>query len=294
MSNDAVPQFSLFLPQMRMSLDTMVERARAAEAAGFHGIALMDHLAPPMAETQPMYEAMTTAMWLAAHTDTLVIGHLVLCDAFRHPAVLAREAVTLDHASGGRFELGVGWGSVPTEFGVFGIGDQAPRVRVSRLAESLDIVTRLWSGEEVDHDGEHFTLVGARQQPVPLGRIPVLIGGSGPKTLALVDRYADWCNLPIHQLDRLDDLAGQIGSARISIQQRVVYVPPGGDREEIEALARRRFAGAGMVVGEGPELVEHFGAMRELGVERFYLWFSDFAPPSTLESFGAEVVASFR
>lgn len=293
MSDAAAPQFSLFLPQMRMTLDVLVERARAAEAAGFHGIALMDHLAPPMAETQPMYEAMATAMWLAAHTSTLTIGHLVLCDAFRHPAVLARESVTLDHASGGRFELGIGWGSVPTEFGVYGIGDQAPRVRVSRLAESLDIVTRLWTGEVVDHDGEHFTLVGAQQQPTPLGRIPILIGGSGPKTLRLVARHADWCNLPIHQLDRLDDLAGQIGDARISVQQRVVYIPPGGDREEIEGVARRRFAGAGMVVGEGPELVEHFQRMQEVGVERFYLWFSDFAPPSTLESFGRDVVAQF-
>ena len=68
-----------------------------------------------------MWEAMTAATWLAAHTSNLGIGHLVLCDAFRHPAVLARQAATLDHASGGRFELGIGSGSTPDELQVFGI-----------------------------------------------------------------------------------------------------------------------------------------------------------------------------
>src|SRR6185437_14409560 len=86
----------------------------------------MDHLVPPGAEAQPMYEAMVTNTWLAAHTDRLVVGSLVLCDSFRHPAVLAREAVTLDHASGGRFELGIGWGSVAGEIDAFGIGSAAP------------------------------------------------------------------------------------------------------------------------------------------------------------------------
>src|SRR5262245_26226912 len=97
---------------MRLSMAELVERARAAEAAGFDGVAGMDHLAPPLAEDKPMYEAMTTATWLAAHTERLTVSSLVLCDGFRHPSVLAREAVTLDHASGGRFELGIGWGSV--------------------------------------------------------------------------------------------------------------------------------------------------------------------------------------
>jgi len=87
------------------------------------GVAGMDHLAPPMAEDQPMYEAMVTNMWLAAHTETVTLSSLVLCDAFRHPAMLAREAVAIDHASGGRYELGLGWGSVPAEFEVYALTD---------------------------------------------------------------------------------------------------------------------------------------------------------------------------
>ena len=106
----SAPEFFLFLPQMRFGIDDIVERAVAAESSGFRGISFMDHLAPPLAESSPMYEAVTLATWVAARTSDLIVSHLVLCDAFRHPAVLARQAVTLDHASGGRFELGLGSG----------------------------------------------------------------------------------------------------------------------------------------------------------------------------------------
>lgn len=95
------PEFFLYLPQMRMDVEAIGERASAAEGSGFTGIAFMDHMVPPLAETSPMLEAMTLATWVAARTTDLVVSHLVLCDAFRHPAVLARQAVTLDHASGG-------------------------------------------------------------------------------------------------------------------------------------------------------------------------------------------------
>ena len=143
------PEFHLYLPQMRLTMDAMVEKARAAEAAGFVGMAGMDHLAPPLAEQHDMYEALTTNAWLLARTERLVQGQLVLCDAFRHPATLAREAVTLDHASGGRFELGIGWGSVIEEFTTFGVSPTAARERVQRLTETLEILRGLWTGRAV-------------------------------------------------------------------------------------------------------------------------------------------------
>ncbi len=161
-------QFWLYLPQMRLTMDQMVTRARAAEAAGFDGIANMDHMAPPLAESQPMFEAMITSAWLAGRTEHLRVGSLVLCDSFRHPAVLAREAVSIDHASGGRFELGIGWGSVVDEMHTFGIGSPAAKARLGRLQESLEIITALWAGETLDYEGEHFTLRGAQQQPGPV------------------------------------------------------------------------------------------------------------------------------
>lgn len=286
-------EFHLFLPQMRLSVDDLVARARAAEAAGLDGIALMDHLAPPMADAQPMYEAMTTATWLAARTERLTVGHLVLCDAFREPAVLARQVVTLDHASGGRFELGIGSGSVPEELGRFGLDEGTARSRIERLGRTLELLEALWSGEPLEGEVAGAS-PGALQLPVPTRRIPVVIGGSGPRTMQLVARYATWWNLPVHQVDRLEDLRASAGTARVSVQVGVTYVPPGADRDEVLALADRRFGWmqrSTRLVGDGDELVEQLGALGDRGVERVYGWFSDFAAPEVLAAFGEEVLA---
>ena len=285
-------EFWLFLPQMRLTMDQLVERARAAEAAGFDGIANMDHMAPPLADSQPMFEAMITSAWLASRTERLRVGSLVLCDSFRHPAVLAREAVSIDHASGGRFELGIGWGSVVDEMRTFGIGSPEAKARLGRLRESLEIITALWTGEPLDYEGEHFSLHGAQQVPGPVGHIPIVIGGAGKGTMRLVAEHADWWNVHTHIVDKLDEMRPLAGAARCSLQAQVAYVPPAGARDEIEATARRRF-GSTPVVGTAPELVDYFGALQERGVERVYAWFCDFAPPETLAAFGDTVIRQF-
>jgi alkanesulfonate monooxygenase SsuD/methylene tetrahydromethanopterin reductase-like flavin-dependent oxidoreductase (luciferase family) len=282
-------EFWLYLPQMRLSMEQLVGRARAAEEAGFRGIAGMDHLAPPGAEEAPMFEAMVTNAWVAANTNALCVGSLVLCDGFRHPVVLAREAVTIDHASGGRFELGIGWGSVASEFDTFGFGTPPPRERVARLKESLQIMTALWRGETVDHAGAHFTLRGAQLRPRPLATIPITIGGAGPKTMELVAEFADWWNIHVSILDRFDDMRPQAGAARCSLQSQVAFVGAGAARQEVDDLARRRFWGV-HVLGTAPELVDHFGALADKGVERVYAWFTDFAPPETVAAFGEGVI----
>ena len=286
-------EFWVFLPQMRLTMDQMVDRARAAEAAGFAGVAGMDHLTPPLAENQPMWEAMVTNTWLASKTEHLRVGSLVLCDSFRHPAVLAREAVSLDHASGGRFELGIGWGSVAGELGTFGVGSQEPKVRLSRLRESLEIITALWTGETLDYEGEHFSLHGAQQVPGPLGHIPIVIGGAGKGTMRVVAEHADWWNVHTGIVDKLDEMRPLAGNARCSLQVQVAFVPPSAPRDEIEATARRRF-GRTPIVGTAPELVEYFGSLRERGVERVYVWFCDFAALDTLSAFGDAVIGQLE
>ena len=290
---ETAAEFHLFLPQMRMSVDTLVERARAAEAAGFDGMWGMDHLAPPLAVDQPMYEAMTLNTFLAARTEQLTLGSLVLCDALRHPATLAREAVTIDHVSGGRFELGIGSGSVPEELVTFGVEPQGTGDRVTRLGETLDVIRALWSGESLDRDGRFFRMTAAQQLPVPLDRIPILIGGTGARMMKLVERHADWWNVPLHQLDKLDEMRPHAGKARVSVQERIVFIPSEDEREQITETAARRFGSMGTVVGSASELVDHYGTHTEIGVERFYVWFSDFGAPATLEAFGAEVISAF-
>ena len=286
-----MPAFHLYLPQLRLPVDDIVKRALAAERAGFEGIAFMDHMAPPLADEQDMWEAIALAGWVLARTTTLRVGHLVLCDSFRHPTVLAKQAVTLDHASGGRFELGIGWGSVADEFATFGIGSAEPPARVARLHETLEILRRLWTGDAVDFAGAHFTLRGARQRPLPLGHIPVTIGGAGTRTLALVREYADWWNVPVNQLDLIEQRRDLAGDARISIQQLVALVPSESARAEVTATATRRYGGYGsLVIGTVDELRDHFAATAAQGAERVYVWFADFAPVDTIQAF-ADVIA---
>jgi alkanesulfonate monooxygenase SsuD/methylene tetrahydromethanopterin reductase-like flavin-dependent oxidoreductase (luciferase family) len=287
-------EFNLFLPQMRQSFDQLVTRARAAEAAGFVGITGMDHLVPPLAAEQAMFEAIVTSTWLAAHTERLKVGSLVLCDAFRSPVVLARQAVSIDHASGGRYELGIGWGSVTDELVTFGIGPTEPRERVDRLRETLEVMRALWAGEVVDYEGRYHRLRSARQEPRPVGRIPIVIGGTGPKTLALVREFADWCNVPTSFPGDFDELRAQIGDARVSIQQVVGLVGRGGDRDVVTEQAERRFGHARPLIGTAAELVDQYGRLAEQGIERVYTWFYDFAAPETLAEFGEDVIAPLR
>ena len=277
-------EWFLFLPQVRFRLDEIVDRARTAERSGFDGIAFIDHLEAPGATGQGIWEAMTVATWTAAHTERLRIGHLVLCDAFRHPAVLAKQAVTLAAATQGRFELGLGWGSWPQEFTRFGIddGDDAP-ARVRRLQRTLELLPRYWGADDT---GE------LTQQPVPEHRIPLVLGGTGKRTMELVRNHADWWNVPSHQLDRLPELLPTVGSVRASVQQMVGFIGAGADRDTIIETSHRRFGhlGDGLRCGDAAELRDHFTGLTEQGVERFYVWFADFAQPQTLAEFADTVI----
>ncbi|MBX9641069.1 MAG: LLM class flavin-dependent oxidoreductase [Mycobacteriaceae bacterium] len=273
-------EWYLFLPQVRLPVTDIVDRAQRAEAAGFDGIAFIDHLEAPGQPDENIWEAMGVAGWVAAKTSRLRVGHLVLCDAFRHPAVLAKQAVTLSAVSDGRFDLGLGSGSWPAEFAKFDVGQQDPVTRVEQLGRHLELITRYWAGG---------------QYPQPAHPIPLILGGSGPRMMKLVAEYADWWNLQANHLDRLPRLAGSTGSARISVQQMVGFVRNGADPGDVRQVSIRRFGhlGSGLVCGDADELIAHFTGLAGQGVERFYVWFADFAAPQSLDEFGETVIKSF-
>jgi alkanesulfonate monooxygenase SsuD/methylene tetrahydromethanopterin reductase-like flavin-dependent oxidoreductase (luciferase family) len=281
-------EWYLFLPQVRLSAADIADRARHAEASGFDGIAFIDHLEAPGLPDESIWEAMGIATWVAAKTERLRIGHLVLCDAFRHPAVLAKQAVTLSEASEGRFELGLGAGSWPSEFTRFNVGQQDPRARVEQLGRHLRLLKQYW-GDGDERSGP------APQTPPRSHPIPLVLGGSGPMMMELVREHADWWNLPAHQLDRLPKLAAAAGTARMSIQQMVGFVRSGGDPDTVREVSTRRFGnlGSGLVCGDADELIGHFTGLAAQRVERFYVWFADFAAPESLHEFGESVIKAF-
>jgi alkanesulfonate monooxygenase SsuD/methylene tetrahydromethanopterin reductase-like flavin-dependent oxidoreductase (luciferase family) len=280
-------EWYLFLPQVRLSVGDITERARHAEASGFDGMAFIDHLEAPGLPGESIWEAMAVATWVAAKTERLRIGHLVLCDAFRHPAVLAKQAVTLSDASDGRFDLGLGSGSWPAEFTRFDVGQQDPVARVRQLGRHLALIRQYW-GDGGDEDG-------AVQLPKRNHSIPLVLGGSGPRMMELVRNHADWWNLQANHLDRLPRLAPAAGSARISVQQMIGFVRSGADPDKVREVSTRRFGnlGAGLVCGDAEALTRHFAGLAAQRVERFYVWFADFANPESLREFGETVIKAF-
>ena len=287
--------FGVFLPQLRMSFATIEAKARAAEELGYHSVWLMDHLAAPAAPRHDTLEGWTLAAALAARTSSVRLGHLVTANPFRHPALLAKMAATVDVVSDGRLELGLGWGSVEEELVTYGFDAAPPRVRAEQLGEAIEVIELMFTGEPFDYSGRHFHLKAAVGRPRPLaGRVPVHIGGAGRQlTMPLVARHADWWNCPAYAVDRLDELRPLAGEARVSVQHPVGLASSTAARVEVEQLTTRRFgAWGGIVSGTPDEVIAALARERAVGVELFILQFHDFATPETLSLFAREVMAA--
>lgn len=194
-----VPMFSPAGPAM-IAL-TFAEIARTADAAGIDSLWVMDHFfqIPPMGEAeQPMLEAYSTLSYAAALTQRIKLGAMVTGNTYRYPGILVKTATTLDVLSEGRAYLGIGAGWFEREHDGLGIPFPSTSERFERLEETLQIAHQMWSGEVGPFQGKHYQLAETLCDPLPISQPhpPILIGGGGEKkTLRLVAKYADACNL---------------------------------------------------------------------------------------------------
>lgn len=188
-------RFGLDIAQQRMSWDELVRRVRFAEDLGFDGMWGFDHFQPMYGDGPgETFEGMTTLAALAGLTSRIRLGLLVTGATYRHPSVLAAQAMTIDHASHGRLELALGAAWFEKEHAELGIDFPTWPERFDRLEDTLEIVTRLFTGDVVSYSGKRVSLQDAslRPQPVQRPHPPIWVGGTGPKrTLPLVARYAD-------------------------------------------------------------------------------------------------------
>jgi F420-dependent oxidoreductase-like protein len=188
-------RFGIDIAQQRMEFDEILERARFVEELGFDGAWGFDHFVPMYGDGPGnCFEGMTTLAALATATSRIRLGLLVTGVTYRHPSVLAAEAVTVDHASHGRLELAIGSAWFDAEHRQLGIDFPSTGGRFDRLEDTLEIFNRLFTGEVVSYEGRQVSLDGARLRPLPVQRPhpPIWIGGSGPRrTLPLVARFAD-------------------------------------------------------------------------------------------------------
>ncbi len=306
-------EFGIYLPQVAVSFEHVLDRALECERLGFDALWLYDHFYSPGQPDKPSLEAWTLATALLARTSRLRVGQLVLCNNFRHPALLAKMAATLDVISGGRLELGLGSGSVEEEHHQAGIAWGSARERGERLGEALEIITRMFTGAVTTWQGQHYRVRDLPSLPPPVQQPgpPVHIGGAGPKfTLPLVARYADVWNVPTYALDRIAELSSALdiecerigrdpASIRRSVEAVLAVAPP--DRlDDALALARRRYGWpgfgleAGGFAGTPARVGDRIAALAEAGFSSFVFFTHDRASTETLELFAGEVMPRFQ
>jgi F420-dependent oxidoreductase-like protein len=208
--------------------------ARTAESAGVARLTVMDHvwqihmIGPP---ENAMLEAYTTLGFLAAHTERVRLHTLVTGVVYREPGLLAKIVTTLDVLSGGRAWLGLG--AAWNEDEAHGLGLPFPPIaeRFERLEETLQICLQMWAGEDKPYDGAHYELARTLSSPQPLRRPhpPIMIGGSGErKTLRLVAKYADACNIfptpeATHKLEVLREHCEREGRDYDAIEKTTIF-----------------------------------------------------------------------
>jgi len=190
--------------------------ARRLEGAGVGSVLIRDHFsAAAFGQQLAPFSALAAA---AAVTARLRVGTMVLSNDFRHPAIVAHEAASLHHLSGGRFELGIGAGWYQPEYSAAGIPFDGPRQRIDRLEESLTIISGLLAGGPVHHSGAWYQIDGLELDVMPArqGRPRLLIGAGGPRMLRIAARHADVVGLlpaPIKGSEDRDDPRDRLPAA---------------------------------------------------------------------------------
>ena len=238
---------------------TLSETARIADEAGFSGFSVMDHyfqMDHAGSAAEPMLEAYTTLGYVAARTERMTLGVLVTGVMYRHPGLLAKIVTTLDVLSGGRGRLGVGASWYEREQVGLGVPVVPVAERFERLEETLQICLQMWSDDDGPFNGRHYQLAETLCVPQPLSRPhpPILVGGGGEKkTLLLVARYADACNVfgssPADVAGKLDVLRSHCeaeGRDYDRIEKTVLAVIPALADVDAFLAAAREYAALGV------------------------------------------------
>ncbi|MHB8467963.1 MAG: LLM class flavin-dependent oxidoreductase, partial [Acidimicrobiales bacterium] len=257
-------ELGIYIPQVGLEFDELLARARRCEALGISSFWLFDHLYAPGLPAQPSLEGWTAATALLARTDTLRVGHLVLDNNLRHPALVAKMATTLDVISGGRLELGIGSGSYADEHRAGGFAWGSMSERTARLDEALEILKLMFANERTSFRGHHYVIDDLPNVPRPIQtpHPPIHVGGAGAMTLPLVAKHADVWNVPTYALAdwptkvrALEDACAAVGrdpaTLRRSLEAVLVVAPNDAELAREMERAERRYAGAGWGLHEG-------------------------------------------
>jgi probable F420-dependent oxidoreductase len=202
-----------------------LDHVRRIEALGYSTLLIRDHLVPDYFGEQ--YAPLVALASAAAATSRIGLGTMVLANDFRHPAMLAKEAATLDLLSGGRLELGLGAGWLRSEYDAAGLALDPAGVRISRLEEAIQVIRGLWSGEALSFAGRHYTIAGLRLAPLPARRPPLFLGGGHERMLTLAGRHADSVGLLTSSVASGELVADPAERAPAAVERKLAWVRAG-------------------------------------------------------------------
>jgi probable F420-dependent oxidoreductase len=325
----SLPHYGFSLPTGQITFADAAGWARRAEELGFDSVWVSDHFfysfARYGADPSPIasLEPLATLAGIAAVTDRVRLGTLVLCAAFRHPASLAKAATSIDLLSGGRLDLGLGAGWMAEEFEAFGYRFRSPGDRFAVLEETVEVVQELFRGEPVTREGPNVTLREAVLAPTPDRPPPVWLGGKGgPRLLRLAARRADGWNMvwritPEAYAKKVSDvreaceaedrdpatlglsiglysLLGEDGAAARAAFERGRAAAPGNAMTGDDEDSWR----ADTLSGTPEQVLERVAAFESLGVQEIIVapWVLPFAihEPEQVELFAERVIAPSR
>ncbi len=297
--------------------DRILASARAAEACGWDGIWVPDHFMPPEEgyghepagidpELLPIHECWSLLAALAAAVPRVRLGAMVTGNTYRHPAVLAKQAATVDHISGGRLVLGLGAGWQENEHRRYGLDYGAASDRADRLEEACAMITGLFADERTDFDGAHYRLSGAPLAPKPVqDPLPLMIGGTGERrTIPAAVRYAHewngWCTPGEmrHYNALIDRLCEQASRDPAEMQRSAALMLFLCDSERAAAELRAQPFDRPRMVGTAAQIAEQVAEYAAAGTDELVIPDFNLGPEEaaleTIERFSAEVAAAFR
>ena len=308
-------RFGIHAGQQYADFPSYLELWKTAEELGLDWASVFDHFMPIQADpTGPCFEGMALLAAMAAHTERLRCGIIVTGVTYRSPALLANMAVTIDHVSGGRLELGIGGAWYELEHDQYGIAFPPIGERLAMMGEAAVILKSLWTQERTTFAGRHYELKDAMCEPKPVQqpRIPLWIGGSGERvTLRHVAAQADGWNtflMPLEEFDHklavLDAHCRDVGRDRSEIRiQLVLQAVLGADEHEVAEQLQARARGLSLpvdVVSERvlamtpAQLSERLQPYVERGVGDFLLSARPPMDRRTLELFAGDVAGALR
>ena len=267
--------------------------ARAADEAGFAGLSVMDHLIQiPQVDRAwaPIPEPWVTLGAVAGLGTGLELGTLVSPITFRSPGITAKAAATLDALTGGRAFVGVGAGWWEREHAAYGLAFPPPRQRLDDLERGIETMRALWATGTKAYAGERVTLPETTCYPRPAGDLPVIVGGTGRRTLRIAARLGDAANVPSGR-PRLDEYVATLRRHSETVRITVLDLPTiGTDRDDtwarVERLRGRTPAAAYAErthAGTAADQRDRWGGLADLGVDTVFLGIADLEGPEDVE-----------